>query len=155
MTNHITRIEDEHATLAKILNFRLPPIFMKVGLIGAIGLMIFLIVYKFMGYNSLLFKDVIRSVMLLFLLLASLSRDKVEDEYTRHLRFQSYVVAFVFATTYAIIIPLISIILDVLITNVSGDGAVSFYEISAFEVVFTLLGMQILVYYTLKKLGNC
>lgn len=88
--------------------------------------------------------------MLLFLLIASVSQDKFEDEYSRHIRFQSFVIAFVFTATYYILIPFTAILLDYVITCFIGDGNVSFYKISTFEILFTMLGVQLLCYHGLK-----
>ena len=140
--------------LFRILNFRLPKEFKKVGLVAAILTFVFLLSYKFIGSDTLIVKDILRSLILLFLLLATLSKDKFEDEYSRHLRFQSFLIAFVFTTAYAILIPLIAILLDFVIVNFKSEGNVSFYKISAFEVLFTILGMQLLCFEALKRIGR-
>jgi len=145
---------DEHITMNAILNFRLSHGFKKLGLAGAILIFLFLFGYKFMGNNTLIVKDVLRTLILFFMLLASLSKDKLEDEYSKHIRFQSFLVGFVVATVYSIVIPLIAIVLDFVITKIAGNGSVSFYEISAFEVMFIMLGIQLLSLETLKRLGR-
>jgi len=145
---------DEHSRLEKILAYRIPHYWKAIGLIGGISIFVFLLFYKFYGSNTLLVKDVCRSLILFFLLLASLSRDKVEDEYVRHVRAQSYVAAFTCALVYSISIPLIAIILDILITQITGDGSPSFYDISGFEVMFSLIGFQLLFFEALKRFGR-
>jgi len=122
--------------------------------LGAILIFLLLISSKYLGNNALIVKDVLRTLILFFLLLSSLSKDKLEDEYNRYMRFQSFVIAFVATTVYSILIPLIAIILDIVITNINGDGYVSFYEISAFEVIFIMLGIQLLCFETLKRFGR-
>ena len=107
-----------------------------------------------MFHDTLLVKNVLRTMMLFFLLLASLSKDALEDEYNRYIRFQSFVIAFVSSAVYAILIPLIAVILDSLITRITGDGVVNFHEISSFEVIFIMLGFQLLSFETLKKFGR-
>ena len=149
-----TCLNDEHNRMYKILNFRLSNGYKKIGLFGAILIFLFLLGYKFIGSNSLIVKDVLRTLLLFFLLMASLSKDKLEDEYNRHIRFQSFVIGFVTATIYSILIPLVAIVLDFVITKITGDGNVSFYEISAFEVMFIMLGIQLLSFETLKRFGR-
>jgi len=153
MTNN-SICNDEHNLLYKVLNFRLSHRFKKVGILGAILIFLLLISSKYLGNNALIVKDVLRTLILFFLLLSSLSKDKLEDEYNRYMRFQSFVIAFVATTVYSILIPLIAIILDIVITNINGDGYVSFYEISAFEVIFIMLGIQLLCFETLKRFGR-
>lgn len=156
MANQKTKNEDEYNRFVKILDFRLPNYFKKIGLLGAIFILLFLVGYKFLGNTnmSLLVKDVLRTLILLFLLLASLSKDKLEDEFNRYVRFQSYIIAFVCTTVYSIFIPLIALIFDVAITNITNDGTINFYEISSFEVMFILMGQQLLFFETLKRFGR-
>jgi len=156
MANQISHDEEEYNRLIKILDFRLPHKFKQIGYIGAMLIFGFLIGYKFLGDNtlSLVAKDVLRTLILLFLLLASLSKDSLEDEFNRHVRSQSYVLAFVCAAGYAIIIPLIAIIFDIIITKITGDGMINFYEVSSFEVIFILMGFQLLFFETIKRFGR-
>ncbi len=149
------KYRDEYSRVMKVLNFRFPHKFKMIGLVGAILIFGFLLGYKFIGSNDLLVKDVCRTVVLLLMLLASMSKDKVEDEYIQHVRSQSYVLAFIFATAYSIGMPLISFLLDLLITKVRDGGTINFHEISAFEVMFMLLGFQLLYFETLKRFGRC
>lgn len=156
MEKQISYNEDEYSRLIKILDFRLPHNFKKIGYSGAILIFTFLLGYKFFGDNTLtlIVKDVLRTLILLFLLLASLSKDSFEDEFNRYVRFQSYVLAFVCAAVYSIALPLIAIISDIIITKITGDGIINFHEVSSFEVIFILMGLQLLFFETLKRLGR-
>lgn len=147
----MTQYHTEHQRIQHILDFRLPHTYKKVGLSIAALLMVVLIAYKYVGSDTLVVKDTLRTMMLFAMLVASLSKDRLEDEYNRTVRFHSFVVAFVCAASYTIVIPLIALGLDALITHLTGDGAVTFYELSAFEVVFTMLGIQLLCFETLKR----
>ncbi len=154
MSDDLNQNNPEYKNLMKVLNFRLPHSYKKIGFICALGLFIFLIVFKFVGSNSLLVKDIIRTAILLCLLVCTLARERVEDEFINHIRLQSYVLAFTFAIAYSICLPLITVVLDVLITNIRGEGTISFHETSAFEVMFMLVCFQLLFFATLKRL-NC
>ena len=146
--------QGEYEKIMKIIDFRLPHKFKKIGYFGAASILVFLIVYKFLGANNLplILKDVLRTLMLLFLLIASLSKEVIEDEFNKYVKFQSYVLAFVCAAAYCIFLPLITVVLDVIITKVTGDGIISFYNISSFEVIFILMGFQLLYFETIKRL---
>ena len=146
--------DEEFNKVYSILNFRLPYRFKKLCLIGAALIFVVIIGINFSGITSTVLKDIMRSLILFLLLLASLSKDQLEDEYNRQLRFQSYVIAFVAAATYAIIIPLLAVVIDTVITKITGDGHVQFYDISAFEVLFIMLGFQLLCFETLKRIGR-
>lgn len=153
MNNDCIGPAEEHNQFQRIINFRLANGYKKFGLIGALLIFVFLFGYKFYGADDLLIKDICRTVMLLFLLLACMSKDVIEDEYVDHVRAQSYIIAFICAVSYAIVIPLIALILDVLITKITGDGSVNFHETSAFEVIFMLLCFQLLFFEGLKRFG--
>lgn len=144
--------DEERSKLLKILKFKLPHKYKKIGLITAAILMVGLIVSKFAGYNHLINKDAIRSFMLLALLIASLSKEQAEDEYVNHLRGQSYILAFICTLGYSIIIPIIAFALDFLIVRITGDGQTNFYEISAFEVMFMMICFQLLFLMGLQRL---
>jgi len=146
--------QDEHNKISTLLDFRLSPKYKVIGIVTASLILFFLIGSKFLGDLSLITKDVLRTLILLFLLIASLSMDSQEDEYSKHIRFQSFKIAFVFAIGYSILIPLIAIIFDSLITKITGDGNINFHQISAFEVLFILLGIQLLSFETLKRFGR-
>jgi len=152
--NQCARQADEHNKLTRILNFRLAHPYKKIGLIGGLLIFIFLLGYKFLGANDLLVKDICRTVMLLFLLMASLSKDAIEDEYINHVRYQSYVLAFILAVGYSIGIPLIAYVIDILISKIDSDNVVNLHEVSAFEVMFMLVGFQLLFFETLKRFGR-
>jgi len=156
MATGLSHTDKEYNRLIKILDYRLPPKFKRIGIFGALLLLAILVGYKFLGDGNMLpvVKNVMSTLILFFMLLASLSKDEMEDEFNRHVRYQSYVIAFVSAVSYSIILPLITTALDVLITNVSGDGVVNFHEVSSFEVIFILLGFQLLFFETLKRFGR-
>ena len=156
MAKQISHNEGEYNRLSKILDFRLSHKFKKIGYFGAMLILVFLFGYKLLGDNTLtlVVKDVLRTLILLFLLMASLSKDFFEDEFNRHVRFQSYVLAFVCAVGYSISLPLIAIIFDIIITKITGDGIINFHEVSSFEVIFILMGLQLLFFETLKRLGR-
>jgi len=154
MNNTNSIIESEYNSVNRILNYRLPSVWKKIGIIGAVSVLVFLIFSKFYGSIDPVYKDVLRGVILLLLFLASLSRDTDEDEYLKHLKSQSYIIASIAALAYSIGIPLIAFVLDLLICKITGDGSPSFYKISAFEVIFSLLGFQLLFYETLKRLAS-
>ncbi len=148
------RCEDEHNKLMKIINYRLPHKFKKIGLISALLIFGFLIASKFLGFNDPIVKDLCRSAMLVFLLMTSLSKDSVEDEYISHIRSQSYTLAFICATAYSICLPFIVYLMNILIANIRNDESIDFYEVSAFEVLFMLICFQILFFETLKRYGR-
>ncbi len=143
----------EQDALERFLDYRLDSRWKMIGIYSAVAIFIFLIAYKFYGSNELIVKDLCRTLILFFLLVASLSNDVIDDEYVRHRRSQSYVIAFTAALGYAIIIPTITYVLDVLICRITGDGTPTFHEVSAFQVMFMLVAFQLLFFEALKRFG--
>lgn len=146
--------ESEHSRIQKAINFRFPHSYKRIGIVAAAGIMLFLLFYKFYGANSLLVKDILRTVMLLCLLVASLSKEKFEDEYVAHVRAQSHKLSFLFALAYSILLPLVSLVMDTLISSINTDNRINFHEVSAFEVIFMIICFQLLFFETLKRLYN-
>jgi hypothetical protein len=155
MSKQVSSYNEEHEALNKVINFRFPHTFKKVGIIGAVSVLAYLFAYKFIGSNTLLTKDLLRTLILLFLFVASLSKEKIEDEYTVHIRFQSYIVAFIVTAIYAIVIPFVGFFLEIIIRKITNDGVVNLNDVSAFEVLFMMMAMQLLFFTTLKRFGRC
>ena len=91
-------------------------------------------------------KDLLKSLsysgFLLGLLFIALSRDKVEDELTIHIRITSMQEMFIFAVIYVMIKPLIVWVLQSPFTDVSGQQLV------------TLMLVGYLISFYLKKLNR-
>jgi len=143
----------DYTKMNKVLDYRFPHNVKKLGIAAALMIFLFLVVYKFDGANEALIKDFLKTLLLAVLLIASFSKDKIEDEYTKHVRYQSYSLAFIFAVSYAIGMPLLSFVLDLVISNFRRDGNINFHDISAFEVLFMLICFQMSFYAVLKRMG--
>ena len=89
-------VECERKGLEKLINFRLPNYFYKLGLLiaGLAIVMMFVRAFALEGDQEIL-KEVLKKVLLIGMLLMSVARDKVEDEMVVKLRMQSYTYAFV------------------------------------------------------------
>ncbi len=89
-----------------------------------------------------LFKSLSYSGFLLGLLFIALSRDKVEDELTIHIRITSMQEMFIFAVIYVVIKPLIALMFQSPFIDVTGQQLV------------TLMLVGYLISYYLKKLNR-
>ena len=85
--------------------------------------------------------------MLVGFLIISISKDKVEDEFIKKLRMQSYSFAFIFCVAYSIGMPYIDYLLDV----VRGIPAV-FKDSGDFMILWMLLCIQVFYFEYLKRL---
>lgn len=139
-------LECESKQLRKIQNFQLPTIFKTIGIAVTILGMVAIFGVGFFIEDAVSTKLLIKKVMLIGLLCASISRDTIEDELSISLRSQSYALAFVMAVVYAIIQPEINHFVGNLFSN--GKGYV---ELSSFEVLWFMLVVQLCIFTLLKK----
>jgi len=113
------------------------------------GWVIFIIAFiaLFFTDRGTSFKMIAKYAMLLGLLLASLSKEKVEDELVRDMRMRSYSLSFVFAVLLAIAQP----ILYYITKGVLADQTVSVDGMGGWMILWVLLSVQVLYFEILKK----
>jgi hypothetical protein len=141
-------IECERKRLNKLVNFRLPYRYKVVGLVIAALSIITMFVRAFglEGEQEVL-KEIAKKGLLVGMLLMSLSRDKEEDEMTVALRVQSYTMAFVAGTVYALVMPYV----EYGVSNVVNDGGEAFKDLPGFQILIFMLLIQLMFYHTLKR----
>jgi hypothetical protein len=142
-------IECERKGLERLINFRLPAYFYKVGLLIA-GLTIaamFFRAFALEGDTEWL-KLVLQKTLLIGMLLMSVARDKDEDELVVKLRMQSYTYAFIAGVIYALVMPLV----DYGVSNVLKPEGESFHDLGDFQVLLFILMVQLLCFNALKRM---
>jgi hypothetical protein len=140
-------IECENKRLNKIANFRLPNYFKKIGIgifiLSFLGIMSKLIITG----DSELINEISKKGFLIGMLLISISKEKIEDEFTIKLRAQSYSMAFVIGVIYALLMPYV----EYGVSNAVHSGGEVFKDLGDFQVLTFMLLIQLMFYYTLKK----
>jgi hypothetical protein len=142
-------IECERKGLEKLINFRLPHYFYKVGML-IVGLSIaamFFRAFALEGDQEVL-KEVLRKILLIGMLLMSVARDKDEDEMVVKLRMQSYTYAFVIGVIYALVMPYV----DLLVSNVVHGGGEVYKDLGDFQVLIFMLLVQLMSFSALKRM---
>lgn len=137
--------ERERIQLEKMNKFQLENHYKKVGFIAAIGSFAFMIAMKYFD-NPVWLKPILEGVLLMGLLLISISKDKIEDEYIDSLRSQSYRLAFVFAILYALLQPLVNFVVSYALQQ---DN--EYESFNYFQVLFFMLIVELLFFWKLKK----
>ncbi len=99
--------ERERSHLEKMNKFQLGNQFKKIGYIIAVGTFVVMIGRKYIE-DSEWIKPILHGILLVGLLLISLSKEKLEDEFVDSLRSQSYRLAFIMVIVYSLIQPLIN-----------------------------------------------
>lgn len=142
-------VECERKGLEKLINFRLPSYFYKIGLIiaGMSIIMMFVRAFALEG-NHEIFKEVLRKVLLIGMLFMSVARDKDEDEMIVKLRMQSYTYAFVAGSIYALVMPFV----EYGVSNALKAEGESFHDIGDFQLLLFMLMVQLLCFHTLKRM---
>lgn len=131
----------------KLRKFKLLPNSYKT--IG-FGLMILsvisLIILSFLTGELEFMKSLAKNCFLISMLIISISKDKVEDEFTIQLRAKSYSLAFVIGVIYAIIQPYV----NYFVSSVIKPEKVIFAEFDSFVILWFMLAIQLAFYYVLK-----
>lgn len=141
-------LECERNNLYKIIHFRLPHKFFKIGIAISI-LAILAMFYRALvieGDTELL-KEILRKVLLVGMLLMSVSRDKEEDELTIKLRMMSYAWAFITGVIYALVLPYVEFGVD----SIMNSGTEQLKDLGDFQLLIYMLMVQLMCYHTLKR----
>ena len=144
-----TILDCERKSLDKLRKNQLPHRFKNWGIGIAILSFVLLFVNKF-SLDSLTFREICKYGMLVGLLVVSISKDKIEDEWVTSLRGQSYAFAFVFGVVFSLIQPLVNFGVDSII---EGESAI-FKDSGDFVVLWMLLTIQVFYFEYLKRISG-
>lgn len=147
MTNANQYCEKERQRLDKWQKFQLPNFYKKMGIALFVLSMLTLLLSGLLMADATVFKIFAKKGMLLALLIVSVSKDKIEDELTINLRSKSYSIAFVIVVVYALIQPFVNYLVAAILTS-DGRG---YSEVSAFEVIWSMLFIHLGIFYLLKR----
>ena len=141
-------IECERKRMDKMINFRLPHAYFKLG-IAILFLSIVVMFWRAFGMDGETewLRTLTKKAMVVGMLLMSISKDKEEDELTVKLRMQSYALAFVIGVIYALVMPYV----DYGVSNVIKPASESFKDLGDFQVLVFMLMIQLMFYHTLKR----
>ena len=137
--------EKERSRLEKMNKFQLAHKFKKIGWYIVAITFLLMIAKKFVEEPEWV-KLVLRNIFVIGLLLVSLSKDKIEDEFIDSLRSQSYRLAFIIGVVYSVVQPQVEYAVDYLI-----DGDEATMGFSYFQVLIFMLIVQIMFFYQLKR----
>ena len=131
-----TICERERSHLEKMNKFQLGNQFKKIGYMIAIGAFILMIGRKYIE-DSEWIRPILHGLLLIGLLVISLSKEKIEDEFMDSLRSQSYRLAFLMAILYSLAQPIVNYGLAVLFNqNDELEYFDYFHHLHPFEIRF-------------------
>jgi hypothetical protein len=128
--------------------FQLVHSFKKVGYIIAIFTFIAMFARKYFE-DSEWMRPILHGILLIGLLLVSVSKEKLEDEFIDSLRSQSYRLAFIMAIVYSLAQPLVNFGVAFLFNQ--NEEIKSF---DYFQVLFFMLIVQLLFFWKLKRMNR-
>tara|TARA_R110000868_G_scaffold91812_1_gene254378 strand:- start:1002 stop:1451 length:450 start_codon:yes stop_codon:yes gene_type:complete len=141
-------LDCERKRFGKLLNFRLPNSFLKIGLaITALSIIAMFIRGFLFGEDTEWLKLLLQKTLLIGMLIMSVSKDKIEDEMTVQLRAQSYMIAFIVGVFYALIMPYV----EFGVSNVVNNGGEAYKDLGDFQVLLFMLLIQLMFYHNLKR----
>lgn len=140
--------ERERKQLEKMNKFQLVNPYKKVGFIIALTSFVLMILRGFIEDSEWL-KPILHGSLLIGLLVISVSKEKIEDEFIDSLRSQSYRLAFILAIVYSLMQPLINYGVASLLNQ--DDKLEGF---SYFQVLFFMLIVQLLFFWQLKRMNK-
>ncbi|WP_407556800.1 hypothetical protein [Winogradskyella sp. 4-2091] len=141
-------INCERNRFNKIIKFRLPHRFMRIGVAIVVLSIVMMFVRAFiMDGETEWLKQLLQKTLLVGMLIMSMSKDKIEDEMTISLRGQSYAVAFIVGVIYALIMPYV----EFGVSNAVNSGGKAYKDLGDFQVLLFMLMIQLMFYHNLKR----
>jgi len=137
--------ERERSKLERMNKFQLSNKYKKIGYYIAFGAFGLMIAKKFFEEPEWV-KSVLKWLLLIGMLVISLAKEKIEDEYIDSLRSQSYRLAFILAIVYSLVQPLINYGVGVLF-----DANEKLEGFNYFQVLFFMLLVQLFFFFQLKR----
>ena len=141
-------LECERKRFNKMINYRLPKVFMTIGLaIVVISITTMFIRAFALEGDSIWLKELAKKGLLIGMLLMSVSRDKEEDEMTVALQSQSYAMAMIGGVVYALVMPYV----EFGVSNMVNSGGETLKDLGDFQVLLFMLMIQLMFYHILKR----
>ena len=126
--------------------FQLPHAFKKLGLIILVISFVGLFLNKF-TLDQLSLRAIAKYGMLVGLIIMSISKEQIEDEFIIQLRMQSYAFAFIFGVLFTFATPFIDYLADLFL----GAKEATIDEVGDFEILWILLSVQVFCFEYIKR----
>lgn len=124
--------------------------FKTIGFGGLIISTLAVLFFRFVMQDATILLSVSAKLVLVFMLLISISKEKIEDEMINKLRIQSYSFAFVMGVIYALAMPVADFLVDSALTMKTSD----YSEMSSSILIWFMLFTQIAYFQLLKRIQS-
>tara|TARA_R110000787_G_scaffold108621_5_gene217056 strand:- start:2461 stop:2907 length:447 start_codon:yes stop_codon:yes gene_type:complete len=145
--NFKTISECEERRISKIINFKFPTYYKKIGWIGFVLISVSLIATKFFDGDFTILVEILKKLLLVFLLMVVISKEKVEDEMVKTIRAQSFSIAFIGGVLYTLLQPIVNLI----VSSLFRPNKIIFEDLGDFQVLWFMLIVYLVVFSKLKK----
>jgi hypothetical protein len=142
--------ECERKRAQKLLNYKLPSYYKKIGWIGAIVSLVVIMSTSLFDSDFELLKDILRKVVLAFLFIVVLAKEGVEDERIQNFRAQSFSFAFLAGVLYTLFQPVVNWVVFSLFRPEKENA---FEDLGDFQILWLMLTVYLVFFYVLKKRG--
>ena len=137
----------EQKKMSKLINYKLPNQYKKIGWAGFALSFVVLLSTKLFDGDSTVLVEILKRLMLVFLMVVVLSKEKVEDEMIKTIRAQAFSMAFIAGVVYTLVQPIINFIVG----SILNEDMSLFEELGDFQVLWFLLIIYLVVFNKLKK----
>lgn len=139
--------EGDERWLNWLVNFKLPNYWKKIGWVLLIISLVLVLAIKFMDGNFDVLKSILEKAMLIGLLIITISREKIEDEFIQALRSKSFSFAFIVGVIFVLIQPLVNYIVLLLFK----PEKLIFQDLGDFMILWFLLIVYLTTFWSLKR----
>lgn len=142
-------MEYERKSLEKMKKYQLPNVYKKVG-IGVIIISAAAIILNKSFLDIIYLTQIAKYGILLGLLLVSISKDKIEDEFIADLRMRSFTFAFISGVVITLTNPFFSFLANAVFDKQQDN----FKGVGDWQVLWILLSVQVFYFEFLKKMNK-
>lgn len=136
----------EREKMRNMKKFQLPHTYKKIGIIVAVCSFAAMFVNKF-TFDEMTYRTIAKYSLLVSMLIVSISKEKIEDEFIIKMRMESYTFAFVMGIAYVLLLPFVDFLVDMFFTSKNA----SLNDLGDFEILWILLSVQVFYFHFLKK----
>ncbi len=140
-------VDYERSKIERWSQFQLKHQWKVRGVVISLAVILTLIALKFIATDYQWLKFGLKKALLLGLLMVSLSQEKMEDEMIVSLRSKSYTLAFVFAVLYALVQPIVNIVVFKLFSSNHIDAGFSYFQVLSFMLIIQISFFEVLKRY--------
>ncbi|MAP54418.1 hypothetical protein [Altibacter sp.] len=137
--------EWDKRNLERIKKFQLASRYKKVGIGMSCAAVITLITLKFTNSEPSWLHPLLKNFLLLGMLVVSISKEEIEDEYIVMLRSQSYRMAFLLGVVYVFVQPYVTYGVELLLKSEEASMDMTYFQVLVFMLLIQLLFFHVLL----------